>query len=139
MITTYEFPNQWNWRLFIAICSENENLNDILIHLNENEGCLFSINEIHESKFPCFICNNDELNGVICINEYNFTPKDIMYCVHELTHMMINISEVNDCPINNQTTECWAYFMGSMIQMIIEILNFNLQEETKERKKKLKK
>lgn len=136
MITTYEFPNQWNWRLFLAIVDDEE-LNDILIHLNEKEGCDFSLNEDEKICPPCFASESDSLIGVICINKFTFTPKDIMLVIHELTHMMIMISEVNGCQINDSTTECWAYFMGNMTQMILEILNsHNLDNKPKRRKAK---
>jgi len=139
MITTYEFPNQWNWRLFLAICDENEELNDILRHLNEKENCDFYLNENETIAPPCFASENESLIGVICINTFTFTPKDIMLCIHELTHMMISISDVNGCPINMQTNECWAYFMGSMTQMILEILNSHEFEGKKIRKRKTRK
>lgn len=135
MITTYEFPNQWNWRLFLAICDDDECLNDILFHLNEKEKCNFSIDENETISLPCFASESDSLIGVICINEFTFTPRDIMYCIHELTHMMIMISEINGCPVNDSTTECWAYFMGSMTQMILEILNSHDLEKPKKYKK----
>lgn len=138
MITTYEFPNQWNWRLFLAICEEDEGLNDVLHHLNEKEGCDFSIDENETVEPPCYASESDSLIGVICINKFSKTPKDIMLCIHELTHMMIMISEVNGCPVNDSTTECWAYFMGNMTQMLLEIL-FSHESETKEANKKSRK
>ena len=134
MITTYEFPNQWNWRLFLAISSEHEELNEILTYLNEKEGCSFELDEDCEVKPPCFVHEPDSLQGVICLDEFSFTPKDIMLCVHEITHMMISISQINECPINFDTTECWAYFMGSMTQMILEILQSYLDDKKTKKK-----
>jgi hypothetical protein len=128
MITTYEFPNQWNWRLFLAINDDGESLNDILNHLNEKEGCEFLLNDDDEISPPCFAAEKDSLIGVICIDKFTFTPKGVMLVIHELTHMMIVISEVNGCQINDATTECWAYFMGNMTQMILEILNSDLDD-----------
>lgn len=139
MITTYEFPNQWNWRLFLAICEDGESINDILVHLNESEQCNFDLNKEEKILPPCFISEQNSLIGVICINKFEFTPKDIMFCIHELTHMMILISEVNGCPINTITSECWAYFMGNMTQMVLEILNsHNSTNDVKNIKKKRK-
>lgn len=138
MITTYEFPNQWNWRLFLAITTEDEELNEILDYLNKNEQCSFDLDDDNEVQPPCFAHNPDTLNGVICLNKFKFTPSDIMLCVHELTHMMISISQTNDCPINYETTECWAYFMGNMIQMILEILQSYLDDEKSKKKKIIK-
>ena len=140
MITTYEFPNQWNWRLFLAITTEHEELNEILEYLNTNENCSFDLDDDSDVNPPCFAHQADALNGVICLDKFTFTPKDIMLCVHELTHMMISISEINSCPINFETTECWAYFMGNMIEMILEILNSYLEDEKlrKRRKKSIK-
>lgn len=138
MITTYEFPNQWNWRLFLAITTEHEELNEILTYLNDKEGCSFSLDEDCDVKPPCFVHEPDALNGVICLDEFSFTPKDIMLCVHEITHMMISISQINDCPINFETTECWAYFMGNMTQMILEILQSYLDDKKPKRKSSIK-
>ena len=135
MITSYEFPNQWNWRLFLAITTEQEELSEILEYLNKKEGCSFDLDDESDVKPPCFVHEPDALNGVICLDEFTYTPKDIMLCVHELTHMMISISEINECPINFETTECWAYFMGNMIQMILEILNSYLDDEKKKKSK----
>ena len=139
MITTYEFPNQWNWRLFLAITSENEELDEVLEYLNKYEDCSFDLDDDSDVQPPCFAHNPETLNGVICLNKFTFTPADIMLCVHELTHMMISISQVNDCPINYETTECWAYFMGNMIQMILEILKSYLDDEKDKKEKKVKK
>lgn len=134
MITTYEFPNQWNWRLFLAITSEQEELNEILTYLNDREKCSFTLYEDCNVNPPCFAHEPDSLEGVICLDSFTYTPKDIMFCVHELTHLMISISERNDCPINIDTTECWAYFMGNMIQMILEILQSYLEDQKPKRK-----
>lgn len=124
MITTYEFPNQWNWRIFLAISSNGEDVNEILSHLNEYEHCKFDLNDVQGiSDPPCFIHDLDNLVGVICLNSYEFNTDHIMVCVHELTHLMISISTTSNCEINLETSECWSYFMGNMIKMMIEILN----------------
>jgi hypothetical protein len=60
MITSYEFPNQWNWRIFLAICDNNENTDDVLSHLHETEECTFDKDDIH-FEAPCFICNTRDL------------------------------------------------------------------------------
>ena len=138
MITTYEFPNQWNWRLFLAINDDGESLNDILNHLNEKEGCEFLLNDDDEISPPCFAAEKDSLIGVICIDKFTFTPKDVMFVIHELTHMMIVISEVNGCKINDATTECWAYFMGNMTQMLLEILISECESKEPKQKKRRK-
>lgn len=137
MITTYEFPNQWNWRLFLAITTEHEELKEILNYLNVHENCSFDLEDDSNINPPCFVHEPDALNGVICLDEFTFTPKDIMLCVHELTHMMISISETNLCPINYETTECWSYFMGNMIQMILEVLQSYLEENKSKSKRKI--
>ena len=124
MITTYEFPNQWNWRIFLAITSDNESVSDILDHLNDYESCKFDTTYKDETiEAPCYVHDLKNLIGVICLNKYDFDTDDIAVCVHELTHLMISIAGANNCEINLGTTECWAYFMGNMIKMILEILN----------------
>ena len=128
MITTYEFPNQWNWRIFLAICDDEENINDIVFHLNNKEKCYFN-NKIANINTPCFICGPENLIGVVCINNFQLNSKDISICVHELIHLMIYISNISGCEINLNTSECWAYFIGSMTQMMIEILYQHFNEE----------
>ena len=128
MITTYEFPNQWNWRIFLAICDDEENINDIVFHLNNKEKCYFN-NKIANINTPCFICDPENLIGVVCINNFQLNSKDISICVHELIHLMIYISNISGCEINLNTSECWAYFIGSMTQMMIEILYQHFNEE----------
>lgn len=128
MITTYEFPNQWNWRIFLAICNNDENINDIVFHLNNKEKCYFN-NKIVNIDTPCFICDPENLIGVICINNFQLNSKDVSICVHELIHLMIYISNISGCEINLNTSECWAYFIGSMTQMMIEILYQHFNEE----------
>lgn len=128
MITTYEFPNQWNWRIFLAICDNEENINDIVFHLNNKEKCYFN-NKIANINTPCFICDPENLIGVVCINNFQLNSKDISICVHELIHLMIYISNISGCEINLNTSECWAYFIGSMTQMMIEILYQHFNEE----------
>ena len=128
MITTYEFPNQWNWRIFLAICDNEENINDIVFHLNNTEKCYFN-NTIANINTPCFICDPENLIGVVCINNFQLNSKDISICVHELIHLMIYISNISGCEINLNTSECWAYFIGSMTQMMIEILYQHFNEE----------
>lgn len=128
MITTYEFPNQWNWRIFLAICDNEENINDIVFHLNNKEKCYFN-NKIANINSPCFICDPENLIGVVCINNFQLNSKDISICVHELIHLMIYISNISGCEINLNTSECWAYFIGSMTQMMIEILYQHFNEE----------
>ena len=128
MITTYEFPNQWNWRIFLAICDNEENINDIVFHLNNKEKCYFN-NKIANINAPCFICEPENLIGVVCINNFQLNSKDISICVHELIHLMIYISNISGCEINLNTSECWAYFIGSMTQMMIEILYQHFNEE----------
>lgn len=128
MITTYEFPNQWNWRIFLAICNNDENINDIVFHLNNKEKCYFN-NKIANIDTPCFICDPENLIGVICINNFQLNSKDVSICVHELIHLMIYISNISGCEINLNTSECWAYFIGSMTQMMIEILYQHFNEE----------
>ena len=128
MITTYEFPNQWNWRIFLAICDNEENINDIVFHLNNKEKCFFN-NKSANVNTPCFICDPENLIGVVCINNFQLNSKDISICVHELIHLMIYISNISGCEINLNTSECWAYFIGSMTQMMIEILYQHFNEE----------
>ena len=128
MITTYEFPNQWNWRIFLAICDNEENINDIVFHLNNKEKCYFN-NKIANINTPCFICDPENLIGVVCINNFQLNSKYISICVHELIHLMIYISNISGCEINLNTSECWAYFIGSMTQMMIEILYQHFNEE----------
>ena len=128
MITTYEFPNQWNWRIFLAICDNEENINVIVFHLNNKEKCYFN-NKIANINTPCFICDPENLIGVVCINNFQLNSKDISICVHELIHLMIYISNISGCEINLNTSECWAYFIGSMTQMMIEILYQHFNEE----------
>ena len=128
MITTYEFPNQWNWRIFLAICDNEENINDIVFHLNNKEKCYFN-NKIANINTPCFICDPENLIAVVCINNFQLNSKDISICVHELIHLMIYISNISGCEINLNTSECWAYFIGSMTQMMIEILYQHFNEE----------
>lgn len=128
MITTYEFPNQWNWRIFLAICNNDENINDIVFHLNNKEKCYFN-NKIANINTPCFVCDSENLIGVICINNFQLNSKDVSICVHELIHLMIYISNISGCEINLNTSECWAYFIGSMTQMMIEILYQHFNEE----------
>ena len=128
MITTYEFPNQWNWRIFLAICDNEENINDIVFHLNNKEKCYFN-NKIANINTPCFICDPENLIGVVCINNFQLNSKDISICVHELIHLMLYISNISGCEINLNTSECWAYFIGSMTQMMIEILYQHFNEE----------
>ena len=128
MITTYEFPNQWNWRIFLAICDNEENINDIVFHLNNKEKCYFN-NKIANINTPCFICDPENLIGVVCIHNFQLNSKDISICVHELIHLMIYISNISGCEINLNTSECWAYFIGSMTQMMIEILYQHFNEE----------
>jgi hypothetical protein len=130
MITSYEFPNQWNWRIFLIICNENENITDVLKHLKEKENCKIDEETIN-IEAPCFVCNTKDLIGGICINDFDFNAKDVSICVHELVHLMIYISETNKCEINLVTSECWAYFMGYMTELMIEILNNHFKEERK--------
>jgi hypothetical protein len=47
---------------------------------------------------------------------------------------MVYISNINGCSINLETSECWAYFCGNMIQMLIEILTQHFNESIEERK-----
>lgn len=95
-----------------------------MTHLNDYENCKFDLeNNDGIDTAPCFIHDLDNLVGVICLNEYEFDTDHIMVCVHELTHLMISISVTNNCNINLETSECWSYFMGNMIKMILEILN----------------
>ena len=42
-----------------------------------------------------------------------------------------NRLNVNKCEINLVTSECWAYFMGYMTELMIEILNNHFKEERK--------
>lgn len=42
--------------------------------------------------------------------------------MHELLHLMIYISNVNKCEISLVTSECWAYFIGYMTELMLEIL-----------------
>ena len=113
-----------------------ESVEDILSHLNEYEKCKFDLkNDEGVTNAPCFIHDLENLVGVICLNSYDFDTDHIMVCVHELTHLMISISSTNNCEINLGTSECWSYFMGNMIKMILEILNgykneLNLNKET---------
>jgi hypothetical protein len=60
MITSYEFPNQWNWRIFLAICDKDETIDDVLLHLQEKENCKFSKDNL-KVEAPCFICNTKDL------------------------------------------------------------------------------
>ena len=103
MITTYEFPNQWKWRIFLAICDNEENINDIGFHLNNKEKCYFN-NKIANINTPCFICDPENLIGVVCINNFQLNSKDISICVHELIHLMIYISNISGCEINLNTS-----------------------------------
>lgn len=62
MITSYEFPNQWNWRIFLVISDDNELINDVLIHLKEKEDCIVNDEDIINGvDAPCFICNPKDL------------------------------------------------------------------------------
>ena len=102
-------------------CDNAENITDIVFHLNNKEKCSFN-NKIANINTPCFICDPENLIGVVCINNFQLNSKDISICVHELIHLMIYISNISGCEINLNTSECWAYFIGSMTQMMIEIL-----------------
>ena len=136
MITTYEFPNQWNWRIFLAVADEGEEVNDILDHLNNKENCYFNLDNNEITNPPCFVSDSKSLIGVICIDKFSFTSKDIMVCVHELIHLMISISTVNGCAIDISTTECWAYFFGNITFMMLEILKSHFEEIKTEKQKK---
>lgn len=130
MITTYEFPNQWNWRIFLGICDDNESIEDVIIHLNIKENCKFETTDSSNNvDAPCFVCDPKNLIGIVCINEFKLNSMNISICVHELIHLMVYISNISGCNINLNTSECWAYFMGSMTQMMIEILNQHFNEE----------
>lgn len=130
MITTYEFPNQWNWRIFLGICNNNEKVDDIINHLNKKEKCNFKgEHETDNVCAPCFICDPKNLIGIICINKFELNSMNISICVHELIHLMIYISNISGCPINFETSECWAYFIGNMTHMMVEILNQHFNEE----------
>lgn len=61
MITTYEFPNQWNWRIFLGICDDKESVMDIIFHLNNNEKCNFKNNDASNINAPCFVCDPENL------------------------------------------------------------------------------
>jgi hypothetical protein len=59
MITTYEFPNQWNWRIFLSICNDGENVNDVIVHLNDKENATFKEESVNVKTIeaPCFVCD----------------------------------------------------------------------------------
>ena len=42
---------------------------------------------------------------------------------------MIYISSINNCEINLTTSECWAYFSGYMVEMILEILKDHFKDK----------
>lgn len=121
MIKSHQMPNYWSWKIYLCV-APSATLQDIVKHFNRKEGTHLILDGANGQP-PCFISDENEQIGIICIDEWTFDAHHISVLTHELMHLIITISEACHCEINEHTTECWAYTMDSFIEMFINILN----------------
>lgn len=130
MIRSHRMSNYWSWKIYLCFAPD-ATLQDILKHFNKKEK-MHLISENLDGRPPCFISDENEQIGIICLDEWKFDAYHVSVLSHELMHLIITISEVCHCEINEYTTECWAYTMDSFIESFISILNEKYLKETKD-------
>lgn len=130
MIRSHRMSNYWSWKIYLCVAPD-ATLQDILKYFNKKEGLHLSSSD-YDTKPPCFISEEHEQVGIICINEWKFDAYHVGVIAHELMHLIITISEVCHCDINDYTTECWAYTMDSFMESFINVLNKKYLKENKD-------
>lgn len=120
MIFSYELHNTWCWRIYLCSVSGSSDFKDILNYYNEHEDTNFK--STLEGDPPCFISDESRRIGIVCVKNWKFDPDHISDLTHELMHLVISISESSSCPVDNHTTECWAYFIDSLMHESLDYL-----------------
>lgn len=119
MIRSYQMPNYWTWKIFL--CTIDDDLaENVEAYYNESEGTAF--HETFNDRCSFCLCDEDEMIGVVCIRKWELTSYKIGLLVHEIMHLLICISHKCECPININTTECWAYTIDSFVDTFIDVL-----------------
>jgi len=134
MISSYQMPNYWTWRVFLCVCDGGEKIDDVVDYYNSHHGSSFI--KSGSDKAPCCLHDDEHMTAVVCINDWKFDPFHVGIVAHEVFHLLTCISAVCECPMNIATTECWAYTMSSFVETFIEVLNNRSKKKRRHRCKK---
>ena len=134
MLHQWRFPNQWEWNIILAFSEEEISAKDFLQHFNEKEKTKYGLDDkefISNVRPPCALHDYATRSTIIWIDEPNGSIENIETLNHEFIHLMTAISENVGFPINENTDECWAYFIGSLNNMALGSIFEYLKEKKK--------
>ena len=125
-------PNQYEYKILLILSNERFDL--ICKKLNKYhqfgymEGKEFHKNEPHPG--PCVLTNDNKRICAILLEKFENTIYDQCTLAHEIFHVCTTISKNVGLPINDTTTEAWAYFQSFYMKICLECLLEN-SEQTK--------
>ena len=120
MIASYQLPNYWTWKVFLCVIEDDCTIQDVYDFYKLKHSLDFSG---IETAVPCCLIDEHSMSAVICLKNWKKSNFNISLLVHEVMHLLIAISDVSGCEMNNHTTECWAYSMQSFIETILDVLD----------------